>query len=160
MKARDLKLKIDKMDLNKHEKYMRRCLELAAEAKAHGKTPVGSVIVKEENILAEGLEGDQKLPGLLAHAEVAAITEAVARTGNTDLSECILYTTVEPCFMCSYLIRQTRIREVVFGIKTPGTGGSSSNYPFLTASNISQLSTAPSVTEGVLQKECESLFKE
>lgn len=143
--------------LKEHEKYMRRCLELAAEAKAHGKTPVGSVLVKDEKIVGEGIEGTEKLPAALAHAEVAAILEAISYLNSSDLSPCVLYTTVEPCFMCSYLIRQTKIHKVVFGIKTPGVGGASSDYPILSAKDIAKWPFTPLIIGGILEKECLAL---
>ncbi len=88
-----------------HEAYMRRCLELAQAAKARGDVPVGSLLVKDNVILAEAGE---RLPASLdiaGHAELLAIREACAVLNTLDLSECALYTTAEPCWMCSYLIR-------------------------------------------------------
>jgi tRNA(adenine34) deaminase len=148
---------MDEQSLRKHEKYMQRCLELADEAKAHGKAPVGSVIVKEGKIIGEGIEGTEKLPAILAHAEVAAVLQAISNTDSNDLSECTLYTTVEPCFMCSYLIRQTKISKVVFGIRTPGVGGVSSGYPFLPAKDIAKWPSVPLIIEGILKRECLAL---
>jgi tRNA(adenine34) deaminase len=149
---------MNKQHLPDDEKYMRRCLELAAIAKSNGKTPVGSLIVKDEKIIAEGIEGTGDLPALLAHAEVAAVLNAAAYTGSNDLSGCCLYTTVEPCFMCSYLIRRTRISRVIFGVRTSGTGGVSSDYPLLTAEDISQWPSPPSVTGDVLKEACSALL--
>jgi len=146
-------------DIN-HEDYMRRCLELAKEAKQRGNTPVGSVIVRGAKIIAEGIEGAEELPAMLAHAEVLAVLHAVDKIDSKDLSGCLLYTTVEPCFMCSYVIRQTTIRGVIFGIKAPGVGGATSDYPILSANNVSKWADAPFVEEGVLAEECKSLFEQ
>lgn len=142
-----------------HEKYMKKCLDLAAQAKAEGKTAVGSVIVKDKKVIAAGAEGAEDLPALLAHAEAVAILNAVKYTGSEDLSQCALYTTVEPCFMCSYLIRKTKIKKVVFGIRTRETGGISSSYPFLRSDSISCWSEAPQIVEGILPEECEKILK-
>lgn len=142
-----------------HNKFMSRCLELGAMAKANGNTAVGSVIVKNDNIIAEGIEGAKDLPDSLAHAEVFAIVNAIKYTGSNNLNDCILYTTVEPCFMCSYLIRQTKIKEVIFGITTPETGGASSEFPFLSATSITKWDPPPVIVEGILKKECENILK-
>ncbi len=148
---------MEEQQSDKHEKYMRRCLELAAEAKARGNTPVGCVIVRGETIISEGMEGGEALPDIFAHAEALAILHAMQPL-KQDLSDCILYSSVEPCFMCAYLIRQTKIGQVVFGITTPEVGGASSSYPFLTAKDIAKWPDPPVVVEGVLAKACIALF--
>lgn len=142
-----------------HEKYMRRCLELAAMAKANGKVAVGSVVVKDKKIIATGMEGAEDLPDILSHAEVVGIINAIKYTGSEDLSSCTLYTTVEPCFMCSYLIRKTKIKKVVFGTKARNTGGISSAFPFLSSDNISCWPTAPQIVEGILKEDCEKMLE-
>lgn len=139
------------------EKYMLRCIQLAEEAKRSGKTPVGSLIVYHDEIIAEAMEGEAELPQIMSHAENLAIIKATKKLNTNDLSECSLYTTVEPCFMCAYLIRQTRIKEVVYGTTT-GAGGHSSAYPILTAADIQPWKSNPKVTGGVLRAECEQLF--
>lgn len=138
---------------------MKRCLELAGIAKANGKTAVGSLVVKQGQIIAEGTEGDQDLPSVLAHAEILAVTKALKYVHAADLSDCILYTTVEPCFMCSYVIRQTKIREVVYGVATPGTGGISSAYPILSVADIDAWPSLPMLTGGILGEDCLELLK-
>lgn len=139
------------------ENYMHRCLDLAVQAKSNGKTAVGSVIVKDNRIIAEGIEGSGELPASLAHAEMIAILNAHKSLNSKDLSDCILYTTVEPCFMCSYLIRQSNIKKVVFGITTPETGGASSEFPFLTSAKIRKWHPPPEVIEGVLKEACRNI---
>src|SRR6185312_6754549 len=57
------------------------------------------------------------------HAELIAISEAQKALGRRDLADCTLYTTVEPCAMCSYAILETRIARVIYSIKSPVMGG-------------------------------------
>lgn len=142
-----------------HETYMHRCLELAARAKAAGLTAVGSLIVNNGEIISEGAEGEEELPDILAHAEVLAIIRARAFLQLKDLSGCTLYTTVEPCFMCSYLIRQSRMTAVVYGAPTNGTGGALSAYPLLMADDIDPWSFTPAVTGGVLREACLEMLR-
>lgn len=137
---------------------MKHCLELAAQARRNGYTAVGSIIVKNGKIIAEGKEGDPDLPALISHAENVAIEKAVQKLDSRDLSKCSLYTTVEPCFMCTYLIRQTQIKKVVYGTTTPA-GGDSSAHPILTSKKIDVWKTAPEVIGGVLKTECEALLR-
>lgn len=145
--------------MDNDEQYMKRCLELAANARSKGFSAVGSLIVRHGKIISEGSEGESSLPALLAHAEAVAIAKAVAVLRTKDMSACTLYTTVEPCAMCSYLIRQTGIKEVVFGIRTKSVGGASSCYPILTANDIPSWNPAPRVVEGILKEACEQILK-
>lgn len=137
---------------------MERCLLLAQQAKEKGHTPVGALIVNGQEIISEGREGDKALPGMLSHAENIAILKATQKLGSATLHRCRLYTTVEPCFMCAYLIRQTQIGEVIYGTSTPA-GGDSSPYPILRAQDINSWNTTPVVIAGVLQSACDALLK-
>lgn len=140
-----------------HEAYMRRCLELAYEAKARGDVPVGSLIVKENVILAGAGE---RLPASLdiaGHAELLAIRQACTVLNTLDLSDCTLYTTAEPCWMCSYLIRDAHISWVVIGTPTPTVGGLSSNYPLLRDPTLTHWPSPPQIVHDVLLAECQAL---
>jgi tRNA(adenine34) deaminase len=139
--------------------FMQRCLELAANAKRNGKTAVGSIIVKDNLIIAEGMEGESKVPPLLGHAEIIAVVKAVEMLNTKHLTDCILYTTVEPCFMCSFVIRETGIAKVVFGTKAGEIGGMHSIYPLLSTNDISRWPTPVHVNGGVLERECLQLLQ-
>ena len=106
-----------------HSQFMKKCLQLAAEAKASGKPGVGSVLVLNGHIIGEGIEGSPTLPAPLAHAEILAITDGMSKLNPANLSDCTLYTTVEPCVMCSYVIRSAGIGHIVIGTSTTGVGG-------------------------------------
>jgi tRNA(adenine34) deaminase len=136
------------------EQFMRRCLQLAHEARRDGNPGVGAILVDGTSIVSEGVEGSADLPPLLAHAEILAIIKAVSKLDTNDLSRCTLYTTVEPCYMCSYLIRTTGIREVVFGTTAGAVGGATSNHPILNVENIGKWSAKPLVIGGILEAEC------
>lgn len=142
----------------KDKKYMQRCLELARQAKALGYTAVGSLIVKDDKVIGEGCEGAESLPEMMKHAELAAIITAKSHQNSQYLEKCTLYTTVEPCFMCAYLIRQSRISRVVYGIPTPEVGGASSEFPFLTSAEFTKWPEPPEVVSGVLAEACEALL--
>ena len=141
-----------------HEHYMRRCIELAKVAQSRGNTPVGSVVVINGEIVGEGIEELPTSSNITGHAEVVACQDAVNRTGSNLLSEAALYTTAEPCFMCSYVIRQCRIASLVYGIETPDIGGVTSSHPILTDVSLSAAwRPAPRILAGVLKSECQPL---
>ena len=100
--------------MNSDDQMMSRCLELAALAKRSGDSQVGSVVVRRGAIIGEGVESVRLVNDPTAHAEIVAIRIACEKSGTLDLSDCELFTNVEPCVMCSYAIKQTRIGRVVF----------------------------------------------
>ena len=136
-----------------HEFYMRACIDLALIAKARGDSPVGSVVVQDGVIIAEGIEGGKTKKDITFHAEIEAIREANIITGNADLSDCILYTTHEPCIMCSYVIRHAKIQGVVFGISVVEVGGVHSFYPILSDTKIKKWGKPPRIAKGILERE-------
>ena len=140
-----------------HEEFMRRCIQLALNAKAQGNTAVGSVVVFGGKIIGEGVE---QLPAgniLTGHAEALACQQAIETLKVRSLEKAILYSTAEPCFMCSYVIRQCRIAKVVYGTETAMIGGVTSSFPILTALGLNAWKPAPQVIGGVLAEECRRL---
>lgn len=138
---------------------MQRCLQLAADAKRNGKTAVGSMVVKGNLVVAEGTEGDASLPQILGHAEIIAIVEAIKKLGTKDLRNCVLYTTVEPCFMCSFVIRETGIARVVFGARAGEIGGVYADFPLLSTTAISRWQTPVQLDGGFFEQECLQLLQ-
>lgn len=139
--------------------FMRHALRLARIALERGDTPVGSVLVFEGHIVGEGIEAVRADNDFTAHAEVKAVQDASRSLNTWDLTGCTLLTTVEPCFMCSYVIRSARVSRVIIGRAAPHIGGYSSNYPILTALNIPGWSQSPAVVTGILEEECSALFQ-
>jgi tRNA(adenine34) deaminase len=142
-----------------HETYLRRCLELAREAGDRGDTPVGALVVLDGRIVSEASEELPTGSLVTGHAEVLAVQRAIDLLGSTDLSGGTLYTTAEPCVMCSYVIRQARIPAVVYGRNTPLIGGVTSAHPILSAVDLDPWRPAPEVIGGVLEEECRALRK-
>ncbi len=137
-----------------HEAYMRRAIALAKIALANGDTPVGSLVIHKTKIIAEGFEAVKMQVDVSGHAELIAIRNACSTLQTFDLSGCTLCTTAEPCFMCSYAVRQTRISKVIIGRPTPRVGGISSLHPILTDAQIPGWGQPPDIVSGVLEAEC------
>ena len=140
-------------DQIKYEDLMRECIRLAYIAKDRGESPVGSILVQNGQIISEGIEGGKTHMDITFHAEIEAIRNAIA-LGKTDLSDCIMVTTHEPCIMCSYVIRHHKIRQIIIGLAVPDVGGYSSAYPILKDTSIPKWIPAPVVITGILEKEC------
>jgi tRNA(Arg) A34 adenosine deaminase TadA len=102
---------------------MRRALDLAAEAAAAGEVPVGAVITRGEEIVAERRNAMRGSSDPTAHAEMEAIRAAAAMLGTSRLDECTLWVTLEPCAMCAAAIATARIGALRFGAEDPKGGG-------------------------------------
>jgi len=137
---------------------MRQCLDLARAALEKGDSPVGSLIVKDGRVVARGIEAVKAASDPTAHAEVEALRSACERLRTLDLSGSVLYTNVEPCWMCSYAIRQTRIARVVFGLRNETVGGLSSKFRVLVDDALKL--PLPEIEAGILHEECGLLLAE
>ncbi|MDD3458662.1 MAG: nucleoside deaminase [Weeksellaceae bacterium] len=139
---------------NQHKAFMQKCIELARISKNRGESPVGSVVVKDGKIIGEGIESVHARNDFSFHAEIEAIRDASQHIGHCDLSGCTLFTTHEPCIMCSYIIRQTRIGRVVFGLSTGDIGGYHSELAVLKDKSVKKWNQPPEVIAGFMQEEC------
>ena len=137
------------------EQSMQRCLELGRIAASHGDAPVGSVIVRDGQIIAEGIEAVRSNNDPTAHAEIEAIRAACRDLATLDLTGSILYTNVEPCWMCAYAIRQTRISTVIFGTSNTEVGSVHSSVAVLIDARVAM--PVPHVEAGLLRDECDQL---
>ena len=102
---------------------MRRALDLAAEAAGAGEVPVGAVVTRGDEIIAESRNAMRGSNDPTAHAEIEAIRAAAARLGTPRLDECTLWVTLEPCAMCAGAIALARIKELRFAAEDPKGGG-------------------------------------
>ena len=141
------------------QRMMRHCIDLAARATESGNTPVGCVITLEHRVVAEAEEQSPSGSNPFAHAEILAVIAALEAVGKGKLSRATLYTTNEPCFLCSYAIREARIARVVFSVETPGIGGATSAYPILQAHEIKRWGAPPRIEKGLLAGEYRNLPK-
>lgn len=141
------------------EIYMRKCIELALIAKKRGDSPGGALIVRKGKIIGEGIEGGKTFSDITYHSEIEAIRQATEFLRVADLSDCELYTTHEPCIMCSYVIRHHKISHVFFGLATGEIGGVSSKLPVLSDTSVKRWGSPPKLTAGVLESECRKLHE-
>ncbi len=133
------------------EKWMRLALEEALLARDSEEVPVGAVIVRGEELIAQAHNSPITLNDPSAHAEVLAIRRAAAGLGNYRLAGTTLYVTLEPCVMCAGAILQARIGRVVFGAADPKGGAVVSLYRLF---DDRRLNHAVGVTEGVHREAC------
>jgi tRNA(adenine34) deaminase len=101
---------------------MARALELARIAADADEVPVGAVVVRGGEIVAEAHNSPRTLTDPTAHAELLAIRRAAAALGQERLGDCDLYVTLEPCAMCAGAIAHARIARVYYGAPDPKGG--------------------------------------
>lgn len=94
--------------------FMHRAIELALENIRSGGGPFASLIVKDGQIIGEGVNLVTRTNDPTAHAEVVAIRRACAHLGAFQLDGCTLYTTCEPCPMCLGAIYWARPQKVFY----------------------------------------------
>ena len=102
---------------------MRRALDLAAEAAAADEVPVGAVITRGDQIIAEARNAMRGNLDPTAHAEMVAIRLAAAALGRPRLDGCALWVTLEPCAMCAAAIAIARLDALRFAADDPKGGG-------------------------------------
>ena len=102
---------------------MRRALDLAAEAAAAGEVPVGAVVTRGEEVVAESRNAMRGSLDPTAHAEMVAIRAAAEKLGTSRLDDCTLWVTLEPCPMCAAAISLARIKALRFGAEDAKGGG-------------------------------------
>jgi len=137
------------------EKYMRLAIENALAAQALGEIPVGAVIMRGGEVVAQAFNRREVDKDPLAHAEIGAIACASKALGGWRLPGCTLYVTLEPCPMCAGAIINARIPRVVFGAYDPKAGALGTLYDLAEG----KLNHKPIVEGGVLEDECAALLK-
>lgn len=139
-----------------HEDFMQMAIAEARKAAAAGEIPVGAVVVCGDTVLAAARNDREETHSPLGHAEVRAIEMACRVRGDWRLEDCTLYVTLEPCPMCSGVILNARVGQVVYGAADPQYGclGSRLNLAHL------DLGASPRLTAGVLAEECSALLSD
>ena len=95
--------------------FMEEALLEARAAAEEDEVPVGAVVVKDGIIIARAHNRTEALCDPTAHAERLALLEACEKLGRHELSDCVLYVTMEPCAMCAGACLLYRIGAVVYG---------------------------------------------
>ena len=102
--------------------FMPRALAAARAAGAAGEVPIGAVVVKDGEVIAEAHNAPRGLHDPTAHAEILAIRRAAEVLGDERLTGCELWVTLEPCAMCAGAIAHARIARLYYAASDPKGG--------------------------------------
>jgi tRNA(adenine34) deaminase len=142
---------------------MERCIALSKTAGSLGEFPFACVIARDGEVIVESTNRVARDADVTRHAEIVAVSMAQKALGTKDLSGCTLYTNVEPCAMCSFPIRETRISRVVYAIGSRLMGGDS-KWDVLGDAELYQVmpeafAPAPEVVRGFMRREAEKAWR-
>lgn len=97
------------------EKFMSYAIELSRLAVKHGNEPFGAVLVKDGEVVYTNENQIYTTNDPTFHAETGLLRNFVKETGKTDLSDYTLYSSCEPCFMCSGAMVWLKLGRLVYG---------------------------------------------
>lgn len=127
--------------------WMQQALQLAARAADAGEVPVGAVLVRSGEKIAEGWNQPIALNDPTAHAEIVTLRAAAQTLGNYRLNDCTLYVTLEPCPMCAGALVHARVKRVVYAAPDDKAGAAGSVLQLLRHPQLNHLCQ---LTSGVL----------
>jgi tRNA(adenine34) deaminase len=139
---------------------MERCIALAIQAVDFGEYPYAAVVCRNGEVVCESINSVREDHDVTHHAEVVALRQTLGRLRRASLEDCTIYANTEPCALCSYAMRETRIGRVVFGIPAPLTGGLS-RWNILADAELSNIlpevfAPPPEIVAGFMREQAEA----
>ncbi len=139
------------------ENFMRQALKEAQKAYEKEEIPIGVVIVKDGKIIARAHNLKEIKNDTTEHAEIRAIKKASRKLDSWRLTDCEMYTTLEPCPMCAGAIIQARIKKVYIGTLDEKTGACGSVLNLLKDYKFNH---TVEIEYGVLEDQCRDILKD
>jgi tRNA(adenine34) deaminase len=138
------------------EYFMKQALKEAQKAYDKYEIPVGTVIVKNEKIIARAHNLKETNKNATHHAEILAINKANKKLDNWRLTNCDMYVTLEPCAMCMGAIISSRIKKLYIGAMDEKAGACGSVIDLTQYS----LNHKVEIETGILQNESEYILND
>lgn len=153
------------MDLQTIDRLMMtRCIELSKSSGKSGEYPYAAVICRNGEVVAESTNRVSHEHDVTRHAEIVAISLAQHSLSTISLDDCEIYVNAEPCVMCSFAIRESRIRRVVYGLSSPHMGGVT-KWNVLPDTDLSKsmpevYAPPPAIVSGYMEQQVEQALME
>lgn len=147
------------------------CIKEAKESAKRGDYPIGAVIIKNGKVLSTGRSIARKNNDPTLHAEIDAIRKAAGKKGSMHLEGCVLYTTLEPCAMCTAACVWAKLQGIVYGasledainfankIKDKTISLSYRQIKIKCRDVLEKAETKPELVEDFERRECIKLFE-
>jgi len=140
-----------------NNKFMKICIEIAKIALENGNPPVGAIIVNNGQVLGVGIESGRSTGDITNHAEILAVKDAISNGKGNVLNESVMYTTHEPCIMCSYVIRHYKLPKIVYSVPVNFIGGNTSKFSVLKTEDVPKWGKVPEIVSGICELESQNL---
>ena len=141
--------------------FMQKAIELSKAAVRNGNEPFGAVLVKDGEVVYTNENQIYTMHDPTFHAEAGLIRRFCAETGITDLREYTLYSSCEPCFMCSGAMVWVKLGRLVYGASNTELeeilGNDGCNCSKMVFDNSFW---QPEVTAGVLREQALEVLKD
>lgn len=138
--------------MSDHQHFMQEALREAQNGLAEGEVPIGAIAVKNGQIIARGHNRRIQLTDITRHAEMECLHDlSGSLNGDFDLSDVIIYSTLEPCAMCSGAMIHYGVKKVIYGEKDMINGAAGSKYDFLASAGIE-------IVDNILRAECRGIL--
>ena len=137
---------------------MKLAIAQAVEAKQNGEWPFGAVVACGEKVISQNRCRETAEKTVLAHAELHAVNDACKALGRSNLSDCVIYCTNEPCLMCAAAIFQAKISRVVIAASRDDLSHLFRERKFRIEHLAEDSGYKPEVVYGVLKDEVMALF--
>jgi tRNA(adenine34) deaminase len=149
--------------MNNDEKFMQVAIEEAKNAKENGSPPISSIMVKDGKVIAKGWSSVGKDLDPSGHNDTNCIRQTCKNLNSLDLSNCTMFSTIEPCAMCLSCAAWAGLRNIIFGAYQEDIAGNSyllTGYHAETQAKLYKLDgKTMNVKGGVLRDECSKLMK-
>jgi len=136
---------------------MQQALLQAHKAAQMDEVPIGAVIVRDNQIIAQGCNAVYHCCDPTGHAEMVVLRQAALQLGTPHLSDCDLYVTLEPCMMCAGAIAWSRIRRLYFGAYDPKGGAVVHGPRYFDQPTCHH---KPEIIGGIMESECGSIVQD
>lgn len=134
--------------------FMRLALKKAAQGTLKGQTPFGACIVRRGKVVALSHNRVWRATDITAHAEIQAIRSACRKLNTVLLSDCVIYSTCEPCPMCFSACHWAGIKEIYFGAYIRDAKNAGFNELCISAQKMKSFGKSPvKIRAGLLREQ-------
>ncbi len=140
-----------------HEHFMRVAIDEALKGEAEGNAPIGSIVVRDAQVVASGRNLSYTTMDPTAHAEIVAVRNAGPVLNSLDLSGCQLYTTMAPCAMCCTAAVASGADTIVIGARSASANPLWRNYSVERFLEFMNWTDKVKIIDGILPEECDQL---